>query len=135
MSVCSQSQISLNKVLGFGSDGASVMTGCRSGVAVRLRGHNHEMISLHCGAHRLALASSQAAHAIIYLKRFDDHLNTLFYHFANSSVREAALHKIQTMLEEPVLCLKKAAFTRWLSHDQAVTTIRKTLKSLLTNYS
>ena len=36
------------------------------------------------------------------------------------------------MMEEPVLCLKKAAFTRWLSHDQAVATIRKTLKSLLT---
>ena len=27
---------------------------------------------------------------------------------------------------------EKAAFTRWLSHDQAVATIRKTLKSLLT---
>ena len=40
LSLCSQSGISLNKVLGFGSDGASVMTGCRSGVAVRLRGHN-----------------------------------------------------------------------------------------------
>lgn len=131
LSVCSQSQISLNKVFGFGSDGAAVMTGCRSGVAVRLRGHNCEMISIHCGAHRLALASSQAAHAITYLKRFDDHLNTIFYHFANSSVREAALHKVQSMLEEPVLCLKKAAFTRWLSHDLAVTTIRKTLHSLL----
>ena len=35
------------------------------------------------------------------------------------------------MIEEPVLCLKKAAFTRWLSHDQAVTTICKTLQSLL----
>lgn len=35
------------------------------------------------------------------------------------------------MMEEPVLCLKKAAFTRWLSHDKAVTTIRKTSKSLL----
>jgi antibiotic biosynthesis monooxygenase (ABM) superfamily enzyme len=81
------------------------------------------MISIHCGAHRLALASSQAAHAITYLKRFDEHLNTIFYHFANSSVREAALHKVQSMIEEPVLCLKKAAFTRWLSHDQAITTI------------
>ena len=27
--------------------------------------------------------------------------------------------------------MHKAAFTRWLSHDQAVTTIRKTLQSLL----
>ena len=92
--MCSQSGISLNKVLGFGSDGASVMTGCRSGVAVCLRGHNPEIISIHCDAHRLALASSQAAHAIVYLKRFDDHLNTLFYHFAKSAVREAALHKV-----------------------------------------
>ena len=66
------------------------------------------------------------------MKRFDEHLNTIFYHFANSSVREAALHNVQSMIKEPVLCLKKAAFTRWLSHDQAVTTIRKTLKSLLT---
>ena len=86
LSVCSQSEVSLNKVFGFGSDGASVMTGCRSGVALRLRGQNHEMISIHCGAHRLALASSQAAHAIVYLKRFDNHLNTIFCHFANSSV-------------------------------------------------
>ena len=36
------------------------------------------------------------------------------------------------MMEEPALCFKKAAFTLWLSHDQAVATIRKTLKSLLT---
>lgn len=131
LSVCSQSQISLNMVFGFGSDGASVMTGCRSGVPMRLRGQNREMISIHCGAHRLALASSQAAHAIAYLKRFDDHLNTIFYHFANSSVREAALHQVQSMLEEPVLCLKKAAFTRWLSHDQAVTTILQSLLATL----
>lgn len=130
LSVCSQSEISLNKVFGFGSDGASVMTGCHNGVAVRLRKQNHEMISIHCGAHRLALASSQAAHAIAYLKKFDGHLNTIFYHYANSSVREAALHQVQTMMEDKVLCLKKAAFTRWLSHDQAVTTIRKTLQSL-----
>ena len=131
LSVCNQSEISMNKVFGFGSDDASVMTGCRSGVAACLRSQNHEMISIHCGAHRLALASLQAARSIAYLKKFDNHLNTIFYHFANSSVREAALHQVQTMMEEPVLYLKKAAFTRWLSHDQTVSTIRKTLQSLL----
>ena len=131
LSVCNQSEISMNKVFGFGSDDASVMTGCRSGVAACLRSQNHEMISIHCGAHRLALASLQAARSIAYLKKFDNHLNTIFYHFANSSVQEAALHQVQTMMEEPVLYLKKAAFTRWLSHDQTVSTIRKTLQSLL----
>ena len=50
LSVCSQLQILLNKVFGFRSDGASVMIGCRSGVAVRLRGQNCEVISIHCRA-------------------------------------------------------------------------------------
>ena len=35
-------------------------------------------------------------------------------------------------MEEPVLCLKKAIHTRWLSHDKAATAIRGTLPSLLT---
>ena len=30
-----------------------------------------------------------------------------------------------------MLCLKKAIHTRWLSHDKAVTAIRRTLPSLL----
>ena len=61
------------------------------------------MLSIHCGAHRLALASSQAADSITYLKRFDSHLITLFYYFKNSAVREAALHQIQEVMDEPVL--------------------------------
>lgn len=74
-------------------------------------GENQEMVSIHCGAHRLALASSQAAYAIAFLEMFDDHLNTVFYHFANSFVQETSLHKVQSMIEEPVLCIKNAAFT------------------------
>ena len=69
------------------------------------------MISIHCGAHRLALASSQAAESITYLKWFDSHLSTLFYYFKNSPVREAALHQIQEIMEEPVLRLKRAVHT------------------------
>ena len=50
LNVFRQSEISMNKVFGFGSDGASVMTGCR-GVAVRLRGQSHEIsIVVHIGS-------------------------------------------------------------------------------------
>ena len=108
------------------------MVGMSSGVDTRLKKHNSEMISIHYGAHQLALASSQAAESIAYLKRFDNHLITLFYYFKNSPVREAALHQIQEIMEEPVLRLKRAVYTRWLSHDQAVTSIRRCLSSLLT---
>ena len=132
LDVCNECGIHFSKVFSFGSDGASVMTGVRTGVATRLKQHNPEMISFHCGAHKLALASSQAAQYVPYLKTFDSNLVTLYYHFANSPVREAAFHEVQRVLDEPVLHLKKAVYTRWLSHDQAVTAIRRTLPSLLT---
>ena len=92
----------MNLLFSFGSDGASVMTGRHSGVATRLKVYNPEMASLHCGAHKLALASSQAAKHIPYLKTFDSHLVTLYYHFANSPVPEATLHEVQEIMNEPV---------------------------------
>ena len=92
--VCRQCEIPTSLIFSFGSDGASVMTGRRAGVATRLRVHNADEISLHCGAQRLALASSQAAEGVAYMKTFGSHLITLYYHFANSPVREAALHEI-----------------------------------------
>ena len=49
--VCQTCKISLTKYFGFGSDGASVMVGRSSGVATRLKKHNSEIISIHCGTH------------------------------------------------------------------------------------
>ena len=129
--VCMTCQIPLSKIQAFGSEEAAVMTGRCTGVAKRLKAHNPEMISIHCAAHRLALASSQAAAKVPYLKKFDSHLTSVFYYFDNSPVREASLHEIQKLMEQPILCLKKAVHTRWLSHDQAVTAIRRTMPSLL----
>ena len=104
LKVCQTCNIPLTKIFSFGSDGAAVMVGRLAGVATKLKGHNPEMISIHCGAHKLALASSQAANKVPYLKKFDSHLVALFYFFKNSPVREAALHKIQEVVEDPVLC-------------------------------
>ena len=94
-----------------------------------MKQHNPEIPSLHCGPHRIALASSQTATTIPYLKTFNSHLVALYYHFANSAVCEASLHEVQTIMEEPVLRSEKAIHT---SHDQAVAAIRRTLPSLLT---
>ena len=48
--------LSLSNVSSFGSDGASVMTGRQNGVATRLWRINSGIVSIHCVAHRLALA-------------------------------------------------------------------------------
>ena len=126
-------RLEIGSVSSFGSDGASVMTGCREGVATRLKRLNNNIISIHCVAHRLALAAGQASQSIPYLRRFKEILSTLFYFYHNSAVRQVGLTAIQVVLNDPVLRLKQAKDVRWLSHHAAVEALRRSLVSVLTS--
>ena len=44
------------------------MVGCHAGVTTRLKEKIPFVLSIHCIAHRLALASGQAADAVSYVK-------------------------------------------------------------------
>ena len=59
-------------------------------------------------------------------------MKTFGSHLITTLLTALSVKQIQEIMEEPVLHLKKAIHTRWLSHDQAVTAIRRTLPSLLT---
>ena len=100
------------------------MGGTKTGVATRLKAVKPELIAIHCRAHRVALVSSKSAQEVSCMKIFESHLVSL----TNSPVREAGYHEIQEIMNEPV---QKAVHTRWLSHDQAVSALRHTLRSLL----
>ena len=73
-----EKSLDITKLCAFGSDGASVMTGRLSGVAVRLTHHSSRMIAVHCVNHRLELAAAHASDSIPYLKQFKSLLQTLF---------------------------------------------------------
>lgn len=128
-----ENNMDISQVSSFGSDGASVMTGRHEGVAARLRRLNGSIISIHCVAHRLALATSQASSNVPYLSRFKELLSNLFYFYHNSSVRQSGLTAIQQVLGDPILRLKQAKDVRWLSHQAAVDALRRTLPSVLTS--
>ena len=49
----------MEKLFGMATDGASVMTAVRSGVATCMKKRNSFMLTTHCIAHRLALASGE----------------------------------------------------------------------------
>ena len=65
------------------------------------------------------------------MRTIDLHLTSLHYFFANSPIREAALHEVQKIMEKPVLRLKKAVHTRWFSHEQAMIVICRTMPALI----
>ena len=61
--------LDMRKMRGIGTDGAATMAGCRNGVVARLKRITPSAIGVHCAAHRLNLASSQAGDAIPYVKK------------------------------------------------------------------
>ncbi len=75
----SDNSIPISGLVGFGSDGAAVMTGRLSGVATRLK----------CVAHRLALAAGQAGEKVPFLSNtFKPTLRQLFNFYENSVLYE-----------------------------------------------
>ena len=127
---CDVAGIEMRKVMGFGSDGAAVMVGRVSGVSTRLKVHNPVMINIHCVAPRLALAVAQASGSIPYLQKFKNAIHNLYLFYHNSSVRMSGLHAIQGVLGDPEITLKEAKDVCWLSHNNAVQSLRRTLPSV-----
>ena len=126
-----------SKVLGQGTDGAKVMTGTGKGLTgytFMLR-DNPMLLNYPCIAYRLALVTSQAANAVPYLVDYQNTLTGILYFFKASANRVAKLSDIQDMLDEPNLKIKEVHEVRWLSTYIAVSTVFRTLDSLLTFFT
>ena len=127
-----EQDLNLDSFAAVGSDGCSVMLGKKSGVATRLTEMKPDIISIHCQNHRLALAAKDSFKSIPDFQDVDDTMNFLFKYYDNSAVKSHSLEKLQKLLDDcEVRKLKKAAHTRWLSHLDAVTSIRDTYPALV----
>ena len=115
-----KSSILLSHLVDFASDRANVMTGCYNGVAVRLARRQPLLTTIHCVAHRLVLAASQAGDDVRYISNtFKPTLQQLFYFYEISAVRMAGLKAIEQLLQIKGLKLKKSVDKHWLSVDNA----------------
>lgn len=124
--------LSLSKMVGFATDGANVMTGRLNGVSTLLKRKQPTLTTIHCLAHRLALAAAQSGSKVAYINNtFKPTLSQLFYFYENSSVRMSGLKAIEQLLQTPELKLKKAGDTRWLSHDLACQSLMKVLPAVI----
>ena len=73
-----QASLDMGKLRGIGTDGAPTMVGSRSGVVTRLQAVQPSAIGVHCAAHRLNPASSQAGDSVPYIKHFKKHTSPSF---------------------------------------------------------
>ena len=131
-----QCNLSVGKLNGLCTDGASVMTGKTSGVATRLKELNKHLVSIHCICHKLSLACCDTNDEIACMQEVERWLFQAWKFFENSPKRLAAYLKTQLSvkkLQEPskeakdkcVRRLAKATRTRWLSLGKAVEGVHK----------
>ena len=123
--------INLSKIVWIAFDGASNVSGHRSGDQARLQAEKcPEAIYVHCRSHRLQLACVYACEKLEPIKQLFSALNSLWRLFSLSPKCTHALREIQEAVHDPILSLVQPGHTRWTSHYRAVTAVVKCLQSI-----
>ncbi|CAG8492003.1 18823_t:CDS:2, partial [Gigaspora rosea] len=119
------------KLMHFGSDGASVMIENKTGVATRLKEVNPFMTNCHCIAHRLNLVGKDSAEEISYFKNYEVVLKEIYAYFATSHQKWQHLKLFQSLdNEDPQLAILHIVSTRWLSLSNAVSNLYQIIFSI-----
>ena len=99
-------QVSLDKLIMFTSDGASVMLGCDNDVQAKLKSVVPHLIEFHCVAHREALSGSQVYQSVGYFVQIESMLHAIYSYFAHSSVRTERLKLVFNVLNKKIVRLQ-----------------------------
>lgn len=124
-----------DKLIGFGSDGASVNLVCRSGIAKLINDDVPHLIITHCAAHRLELAANDAIKHHRIMREIQDILQNIYkhYHYSPKALRELRL--IADALEETVMNPTNLSGTRWLPFiEKALTVLTHNYRVILTYF-
>ena len=114
-----------NKLVVMGFDGAATFAGKKLGVQARLQKHAPHSLFVHCHCHKLQLACVQSANSTEGIKHVYTTFTTLWKFFHYSPKRRQHPKEIQKVLDLPKLKIVKPSDTRWLSHDECVSTVKK----------
>ena len=110
----------LEKVFGLGTDGAAVMTGRLNGLGAKLKRRNAELVQVHCVAHRLNLAVSQAGKHNEYCQAYHSKIHSLYDYYTNSQPRYDRLRELQVLLHGKAQQVTEPTSVRWLSVEACV---------------
>ncbi|CAG8760062.1 28828_t:CDS:2, partial [Racocetra persica] len=101
-----QSYDIINKLVAFASDGASVMIGCKNGIAQKLSQICLYIVYNHCIAHHLALACKDSQKQIDYFNNTETIIRDIYKYYKNSAKRYDAVKNFVKTLPAILLQLQ-----------------------------
>ncbi|XP_041364280.1 zinc finger protein 862-like [Gigantopelta aegis] len=111
------------------ADGASVNFGAKGGFLKKLQNEMPWIKMIHCLAHRLELALSDAFKETYYKDTVDDLMMHLYYMYRRSAKKWKELERLSESMNENIVKPSRTQGTRWIDHR------RKALKTLERDYT
>ena len=106
--------LSLQKMVGFASDGASTMVRVRGGLVTKLRREVKPLVAVHCIAYREALAVKDTCDQFEKYKCADQFANKVSEWLGDSSLRRDELRKLMDAFLTRQYEVIKIQGLRWL---------------------
>lgn len=116
-------------LIGFASDGASVMVGQYNSVQTRLKSDIPNIFILKCICHSFSLCASSACGKLP--RAIEDLIRNVHNYISNSPKRVDTLKEFQKFTHTPIHKLLHPAQTRWLSLESAVNRIIEQYNALV----
>ena len=123
--------LDIQKMICFGSHGASSMIGRHTGLSTRLKLDNPYMTSIHCIAHRASLCLADAVKQSDVANDIDVCMIAIAALVSKSSLRKTALEKLQEEFGCAVLTMSRIHKVRWLSRQIIVKKVCESYEALL----
>ncbi|KAI0222661.1 hypothetical protein LSAT2_026077 [Lamellibrachia satsuma] len=122
------------KLVGFGSDGAPVMTGKNRGVIAKLKNDQPLVQGIHCHAHRLVLAFKDTLKKQPLHDKVSSLLLGLYYFYQKSSLNRSMLKRAFNALGMKPIMPTRVGGTRWVSHTlRALENLWKAYPAIVTH--
>lgn len=108
----------VSKLVSFGSDGAAVVMGCKSGVAAMLKAKIPGLHVSHSMAHRLGLAIKATATILLYFQKVESLLLWVYLFYHQSPLNWHMLHRTCEAHGQTYLVPTRVGRTRWVGHTE-----------------
>ena len=122
----------VQKLVGFGSDGASVMTGRENGVTAKLKEARPELQAVHCFAHRLELAYKDTVKNETLHKKLETLLTGLYTFYHKKALNRSMLKRAFKSINEAPRFPTRISGVQWVAHmHHAMGNLRKCYKAVV----
>ena len=104
-----------SKLVGLGTDGASVNLGSQAGLGAILKKDIPHLIHIHCIAHNLELAVLDACKQVGYVQKFQTTIKCVLKYYSKSGKRLHELSEVGKLLSKEVRSFGKWNPVRWIA--------------------